>query len=505
MFKSLMEMIFEEAEDRKFTYSVIFKPASFKRYSKMEIVNIKTQMTEKEADFLNKAYGKLIASKSSPVKPGEDDLYIAIYQDELAKQEKNDYYVKKGDKKSDEKVNMTKGDFYAYRDKYGLDSIVPVDLNKKYSSYDETYVRFLNITESEYEKLKSETSSLKDYEIKKASPEEMLKFAKALPIKDGKRGLIMDLMSMVETIKRLKGKEKKDAYKKTAIEKEPKKVDTISKEASNFVYDNDRIIKSIISSYQVVKGKIDNIKARIDAEKKDKESDKPKTKKDQEKDDKKNSIFNKTGNEDVEKRALDNIEEKMPVLIDKIKSQKPELVSEIINKLKPIFQSSSTMGMFNRIISDLRDQIKENMKKKVKEMSTTGTGAFATPGEGEGMATKYAFGGAGADPKKKKKLKEEAQTKDDLGKATMIYDVIKNTVMNMSAKKALANLPKIKEFYNNLEKAAGDIATLADKYEKSDLDKSNQLSEISSNIIKLDNILSSLITIYEKAQSNPIK
>ena len=53
----------------------------------------------------------------------------------------------------------------------------------------------------------------------------------------------------------------------------------------------------------------------------------------------------------------------MPVLIDKIKSQKPELVSEIINKLKPIFQSSSTMGMFNRIISYLRDQIKENMKK----------------------------------------------------------------------------------------------------------------------------------------------
>ena len=129
MFKSLIEMIFEEAEDRKFTYSVIFKPASFKRYSKMEIVNIKTQMTEKEADFLNKAYGKLIASKSSPVKPGEDDLYIAIYQDELAKQEKNDYYVKKGDKKSDEKVNMTKGDFYAYRDKYGLDSIVPVEIS----------------------------------------------------------------------------------------------------------------------------------------------------------------------------------------------------------------------------------------------------------------------------------------------------------------------------------------------------------------------------------------
>jgi len=151
-----------------------------------------------------------------------------------------------------------------------------------------------------------------------------------------------------------------------------------------------------------------------------------------------------------------------------------------------------------------RHGIKENMKK-VKEMSTTGTGAFATPGEGEGMATKYAFAGAGADPKKKKKLKEETQTKDDLGKATMIYDVIKNTVMNMTVKKALANLPKVKEFYINLEKAAGDIATLADKYEKSDSDKSNQLSEISSNIIKLDNVLSSLITIYEKAQSNPIK
>ena len=174
--------------------------------------------------------------------------------------------------------------------------------------------------------------------------------------------------------------------------------------------------------------------------------------------------------------------------------------------MKDKFKNASSLSIYNKIEGDITSQeIGENMKKKVKEMSTTGTGAFATPGEGEGMATKYAFGGAGADPKKKKKLKEEAQTKDDLGKATMIYDVIKNTVMNMSAKKALDNLPKIKEFYNNLEKASGDIATLADKYEKSDSDKSNQLSEISSNIIKLDNILSSLITIYEKAQSNPIK
>ena len=58
----------------------------------------------------------------------------------------------------------------------------------------------------------------------------------------------------------------------------------------------------------------------------------------------------------------------------------------------------------------------EDMKKRVKEMSTTGggaapgTGAHAETGDGEGMATKFAFGGAGADPKKKrKKIKTVAE------------------------------------------------------------------------------------------------
>lgn len=146
--------------------------------------------------------------------------------------------------------------------------------------------------------------------------------------------------------------------------------------------------------------------------------------------------------------------------------------------------------------------MKEN---KVKEMSTTGTGATATPGEGEGMATKYAFAGAGASPKKKKKLKEDLTPDEELFKAEAIYDLIKNTVMNMTVKKALADLPKVKQFYSNLEKSSGAIGTLADNYEDSNPSLSKKFSDISNNIIKLDNILADLISIYEKAQTNPVK
>lgn len=258
-----------------------------------------------------------------------------------------------------------------------------------------------------------------------------------------------------------------------------------SKNAIEFVFNNDNTIGIIIRKYQSIKDDIKKIKD---------------IKKDASQEDIINSL------DGAKKISLETIDSKISELVDNIKKEDFKTQEDILKILKDKFKNASSLSIYNKIEGDITSQeIKESMKKKVKEMSTTGTGAFATPGEGEGIATKYAFAGAGADPKKKKKLKEEAQTKDDLGKATMIYDLIKNTVMNMTVKKALANLPKVKEFYINLEKAAGDIATLADKYEKSDSDKSNQLSEISSNIIKLDNVLSSLITIYEKAQSNPIK
>lgn len=509
-------MMLEEVKGEKFTYNVFFKPGAFKKYSNMEIVNVKKEMTEEEADKLNKNYGKLIASKSSPKKPEDDDLYIAIYKDDLAKQEKADYYVKRGDKKSDQKVNMSKGDFYAYRDKYGLDSIVPVELGKKNTSYDETYIRFLTLTDSEYQKLKKESTGLEDFEIKNASPEEIFNFAKASPIKDGKNGLRTDPGSMSDTIKRLKEKEKKDDYKKNFVDKEPEKVSNVSKEASDFIYDNDRMISSIIASYQLIKDKISNIKDRIDAEKEEEKEierlskldDKSKSKADKEKEeklDKKRSIFNASAKEEAENRAYLNIESKIDGLVEKIKAEKPEVIPQIISKLETPFKSSATLSLYNRIVRQLSNDLKENMKRKVKETSSTGTGATATPGEGEGMATKYAFAGAGAAPKKKKKMKEAVNSEEEMFKAEAVYDLIKNTVMNMTVKKALTNLPKIKEFYGNLEKASGGIATLADKYEDSDPKKYEKLNKISSNIIKLDNILADLISIYEKAQTNPVK
>jgi hypothetical protein len=492
---SLNDLMFEEEESGKTAYLLFFKPKAFGANTRLSIVNAKTELSEKEANQLNTAYGKLMVSKTGPIKPNDDELYIAIYQDDLAKQERSDYYVKKGDLKSDQKVNMTAGEFFKYRDKFGIDSVVPADIKKKRASYDETYIRFLTITESEYEKIKSDSSVIKDFEIRKPTPEEILKFAKAEPIKDGKKGISMSLFSMTDTIERLKEKQASEKRIKDIPEKEPTKQDDVSKEAIDFLYDNDRIVSSIIASYQIIKGKIEKIRDRIDKREKDK--------KDSEEDGK--SVFKKSGDEEVEERAYKNVEEKINVLLDKIKEQDPEVMFKIVEKMKPKFQSASAMGAYVIIKKELENPIKESMKNKVKEMSTTGTGATATPGEGEGMATKYAFAGAGASPKKKKKIKEEMDSEDEMYKAEAVYDLIKNTVMNMTIKKATANLPKIKEFQGNVKKASEGMNALADKFESSDIKKAKKFNEMSSNITTLDDILSKLVAIYEKAQTNLIK
>ena len=170
-----------------------------------------------------------------------------------------------------------------------------------------------------------------------------------------------------------------------------------------------------------------------------------------------------------------------------------------------------------------REPLFENMKtrKRVKEMSGTGGAggsvpapgsATANPGSGEGMATKYAFGGAGADPKKKKRKKfreaDENMPNDAnevVHKVNKVYNAFKDQVMNMTLAKGLANIAEVKNLYSKLDEASSKMAKLADKYESSDKATYEAIDEVQSEMIKLDNVLADLLSIYEKAQKNPIK
>jgi hypothetical protein len=215
---------------------------------------------------------------------------------------------------------------------------------------------------------------------------------------------------------------------------------------------------------------------------------------------------------------------KMLDLFDKFKTSdevKEEIIVYLIgNRLQ------DKPGLFKLIKSEYDKRFKMNItesKRKIKEMSGTGgTGgsvaapgsAHVTAGDSEGVATKYAFGGAGYDPekkkKKKKRFKEVAEKMPNgnnklVDRATKIYNIFKEKIMNLTLDKALKNMSEVESMYDKLEKSTEKIAELANKYQQSNPTTFKSLDEIETHMIKLDNILSDLISIYKKAQKNPIK
>ena len=279
--------------------------------------------------------------------------------------------------------------------------------------------------------------------------------------------------------------------------KEPKEKISASKGASEFVKNNDNTIEAIINRYQKVKDPIKKIKSDIpDASEEE--------------------VIKRLGGGD--KTSLESMNNKIKELVSDIKKQNFKTQEDILKVLKDKFKGASSLSVYNKIENEITSQeIKEHMRKRVKEMSGTGGAggsvpapgsATANPGSGEGMATKYAFGGAGADPKKKKKKKitEDQQVyNNDLKNAMSVYSVLKSSVMSLTIKKGLENFAKIQDLYKNLDTANSHIAKLADKYESKDKTVFKELDNISQNLIKLDNILSDMISIIEKAQKNPVK
>lgn len=278
--------------------------------------------------------------------------------------------------------------------------------------------------------------------------------------------------------------------------KEPKKKISTSKEASEFVKNNDNTIETIISRYQKVKDPIKKIKSEMpDASEEE--------------------VIKRLGGGD--KTSLESMNNKIKELVSDIKKQNFKTQEDILKVLKDKFKGASSLSVYNKIENEITSQeIKEHMKKRVKEMSGTGGAggsvpapgsATANPGSGEGMATKYAFGGAGADPKKKKKKKSLMEDANDpaVAKAHFKYETLKGYVMTLNIKKGIEDINKVKEVYSALDKINNEVAKLADKYEGKDDNTFKELDGISENMIKLDNILADMISIIEKAQKNPVK
>jgi len=453
------ESIVEAGGNEKRLYSIIFNihPGTGAYSTKKKLINIKKELTSKEADKINKAAGKSICGVSnSPLSFEDENLYISIIRDKYVKSSlltKSQYYDIKelSDHLGDDRFMIVTAN---------VDDIISLVRKEKVRGYSQGIY-------ASYDELRYLVKEIPDKASKKVDSKRKINY---------KPGTEPEPEETPEEEPDIKPDAPQD------VDPEEKK---IKMQGAQFMYDYDSIYKSMVKAYNVWKRPGNTNVGKTKKEFEDKLED---------------FLY-------TIKRFVKDIDVRKNIIVYHVKG----------GLVGPYAGRDKKPELYKLILDKAKQELTEAMKmKRVKEMSGTGGAggsvpapgsATANPGTGEGMATKYAFGGAGANPKKKKKkvlMKEDAND-PEVARAHMKYETLKGYVMKLSLKSGIEDLNKVKQVYDAMDNINSEVAKLADKYEKKDKKTFKELDQISSNIIKLDNLLADMISIIEKAQKYPLK
>jgi DNA-binding protein len=92
------------------------------------------------------------------------------------------------------------------------------------------------------------------------------------------------------------------------------------------------------------------------------------------------------------------------------------------------------------------------------------------------------------------------QGSDDISKATRLKEILKNRFLSINIETGLTNIEEVNKLSDDLEKADEVLRKVINKYEYTDENKFDQLSEISSELTAMWNCLYTISKAFEKYQ-----